>query len=283
MKKIQENYSFDPRDAERLIDGNYNISKITDPVEFRRLNNFIATATSYTYDASRKQSLALIRQKFNQIGFDFDVPRTVSESDSFKMTLPLKRFGGVIDFGGGEKNVNDPHGPGPKLDIHFTAVGGILQTKIVPVGQPTAPDAMQEAAPIVAGIARMAGSPTGKKIIGGAVSTAAEKLTAKALDSLSKKKDVNEAKGARAKLFGKEVGGEGERPAIPFHKRLKSDILRLRAQEERDEGEEETLKGMVSAYREEIARLREKKAANASKPTNESVSFFNVLRRLANQ
>ena len=35
--KLKENYSFSQTDTERLVDGNFNISKIEDPIEFKRL------------------------------------------------------------------------------------------------------------------------------------------------------------------------------------------------------------------------------------------------------
>ena len=42
-KNIKENYSFSPTDSEQLVNGSYNISKVEDPIELKRLNNYITT------------------------------------------------------------------------------------------------------------------------------------------------------------------------------------------------------------------------------------------------
>ena len=100
-KNIKESsaFVFDPTDGSRLIDGSFNISKIEDPIEFKRLNTYLSTVIGYNYDGNRRANLSGIRQKLNHIGFDFDLPKTVSESDKFSMRVPLKRFGGITGMG----------------------------------------------------------------------------------------------------------------------------------------------------------------------------------------
>lgn len=186
-KQIKESsaFVFDPTDPSRLIDGSYNISKIDDPVEFKRLNTYLSTVIGYNYDGNRRANLSGIRQKLNNIGFDFDLPKTVSESDNFSMRVPLKRFGGISGIDDQGKVFDNPHGPGPKFDISFQTVGGILSAKIIPVGATYSTDSMQEAAPIVAALGRAAASPAGRKVI----ATVASTLADKAIDNLSKKKE----------------------------------------------------------------------------------------------
>lgn len=186
-KQIKESsaFVFDPTDPSRLIDGSYNISKIDDPVEFKRLNTYLSTIIGYNYDGNRRANLSGIRQKLNNIGFDFDLPKTVSESDNFSMRVPLKRFGGISGVDDQGKVFDNPYGPGPKFDISFQTVGGILSAKIIPVGATYSTDSMQEAAPIVAALGRAAASPAGRKVI----ATVASTLADKAIDKLSKKKE----------------------------------------------------------------------------------------------
>lgn len=206
-KNIKESsaFVFDPTDGSRLIDGSFNISKIEDPIEFKRLNTYLSTVIGYNYDGNRRANLSGIRQKLNNIGFDFDVPKTVSESDKFSMRVPLKRFGGITGVDDQGKTLDNPYGPGPKFDISFETVGGILNAKIIPVGATYTTDSMQEAVPLAlaagaarvipaivtgaravgAGAARVANSPAGREAIGAVASTMANK----AIDKLSKKKE----------------------------------------------------------------------------------------------
>jgi hypothetical protein len=206
-KNIKESsaFVFDPTDGSRLIDGSFNISKIEDPIEFKRLNTYLSTVIGYNYDGNRRANLSGIRQKLNHIGFDFDLPKTVSESDKFSMRVPLKRFGGITGMGDDGKTLDNPYGPGPKFDISFETVGGILNAKIIPVGATYTTDSMQEAVPLAlaagaarvipaivtgaravgAGAARVANSPAGRE----AISAVASTMTSKAIDKVSKKKE----------------------------------------------------------------------------------------------
>jgi hypothetical protein len=216
MANIKESsaFVFDPTDGSQLIDGGFNISKIDDPIEFKRLNTYLTTVLNYNYDGNRRANLAGIRQKLNTIGFDFDLPKTVSESDKFTMRAPLKRFGGISGMGDDGKTFDNPYGPGPKFDISFQTVGGILSAKIIPVGATYSTDSMQEMAPaiipaIVTGarvvgstVAKAANSPAGREAIGAVAST----MASKAIDKISKKK---------------------ENPAMNEHKEIVEELLNI--------------------------------------------------------
>jgi len=143
MKQIKENYSFDPADSNRLVDGSYNISKVEDPIELKRLNNYISTVlSSGALGTSRKQSMQQLRLKLNLLSYDIDIPKNMSETGPFNQTLPLKRFGGITGIDDQAQKLDNPYGPGAKMDIVFTSDFDILSAKIVPatsspVGQPS--------------------------------------------------------------------------------------------------------------------------------------------------
>jgi hypothetical protein len=142
------------------------------------------------------------------------------------MRAPLKRFGGISGMGDDGKTFDNPYGPGPKFDISFQTVGGILNAKIIPVGATYSTDSMQEAAPLAAlapvaaigarvipaivrgaravgaGAARAANSPAGREAIGAVAST----MASKAIDKISKKK---------------------ENPAMNEHKEIVEELLNI--------------------------------------------------------
>lgn len=132
MKNIKENYSFDPKDSITVIDGRFNISKVDDPIELKRLNNYITTIVAGTPFSSLKENLIQAKLKLNLLGFDFDMPKTIREGDTFSFKMPLKRFGGITGIDDQGKMLNNPYGPGPKFDIAFESQMGILSAKIYP-------------------------------------------------------------------------------------------------------------------------------------------------------
>jgi len=137
--RITENYSFDPTDAERVYDSKFNISKIDDPVEFKRLNNYIATvATSNSLDGgSCKEAMNRLRLKLNQLGFDFDVPKMSNSPSNMNFKVPLKRFGGVLGIDDKGQKLDNPYGPGPKFDIEVSYMNQILNARVLPAGSST--------------------------------------------------------------------------------------------------------------------------------------------------
>jgi hypothetical protein len=145
MKKIKavrlgENYSAYPTDAERIYDTKFNISKIEDPVEFKRLNNFIATVTtSNLFDSGcAKETLNRLRLKMNQLGFDFSAPSKMEENMTVK--VPLRRFGGILGIDDKAQKLDNPYGPGAKFDIELSYTQGILSAKVLPAGAGSNPD-----------------------------------------------------------------------------------------------------------------------------------------------
>lgn len=137
-KRLQENYSFSPMDSERVYDSKFNISKIEDPVEFKRLNNYIATvATSNSFDnCSAKGALNSLRLKLNLLGFDFDAPK----GESFNTRVPLKRFGGIKGIDDKGQKLDNPYGPGAKFDLELGYNNQVLTAKILPAGAAPTPE-----------------------------------------------------------------------------------------------------------------------------------------------
>jgi hypothetical protein len=132
--KLKENYSFSQTDTERLVDGNFNISKIEDPIEFKRLNNYIAAVASsnaFNNSQSRKDALIQLRTKLNLLGFDIDVP-AVQESGDMTLTLPLKRFGGIKGVDDMGQKLDNPYGPGAKFDLEVKSSYDILTARVIP-------------------------------------------------------------------------------------------------------------------------------------------------------
>jgi len=138
-KNIKENYSSSPTDSEQLVNGSYNISKVDDPIELKRLNNYITTVLSSGPFQSRKDTLINLRLKMNLLGFDFDAPKSMRDSGSINLNIPLKRFGGItgVDDKGGK--LNNPYGPGPKMDMQLTGEDDFFNIKIIPVASAELP------------------------------------------------------------------------------------------------------------------------------------------------
>jgi hypothetical protein len=133
-KNIKENYSASPTDSEQLINGSYNISKVDDPIELKRLNNYIASIFSSAVPfQSKKDTLNQLRLKLNLIGFDIDIPKSLRQNGETRLSLPLKRFGGVIGVDDKGQKLNNPYGPGPKLNIEITGSEDFLTARIAPV------------------------------------------------------------------------------------------------------------------------------------------------------
>ena len=134
MNPIEENFSFNPADSNRLVDGSYNISKIEDPIELKRLNNYISTVISSNVfeTTSRKSTMIQLRLKLNLLGYDIDLPKGMSETGPFNQTIPLKRFGGIVGIDDMGQKLDNPYGPGPKMDITFSTDFDILSAKISP-------------------------------------------------------------------------------------------------------------------------------------------------------
>jgi len=132
-KNIKENYSSSPTDSEQLVNGSYNISKVDDPIELKRLNNYISGVFSSAIAfQSKKDTLNQLRLKLNLIGFDIDIPKSLRENGETRLTLPLKRFGGIVGVDDKGQKLDNPHGPGPKLNIEITGSEDFLSGKIVP-------------------------------------------------------------------------------------------------------------------------------------------------------
>jgi len=131
-KNIKENYSSSPTDSEQLVNGSYNISKVDDPIELKRLNNYITTVLSSGPFQSRKDTLINLRLKMNLLGFDFDAPKSMRDSGSVSLTVPLKRFGGISGIDDKGNKLDNPYGPGPKLDMQLSGVDDFFTVKIIP-------------------------------------------------------------------------------------------------------------------------------------------------------
>ena len=138
-KNIKENYSASPTDSEQLVNGSYNISKVDDPIELKRLNNYITTVLSSGSFQSRKDTLTNLRLKINLLGFDFDAPKSMRDSGPVNLNVPLKRFGGItgIDDKGGK--LDNPYGPGAKLDMQLSGQDDFFSVKIVPAASSQLP------------------------------------------------------------------------------------------------------------------------------------------------
>lgn len=133
QKKINEVFSSNPSDTVQLVDGSYNISKVDDPIELKRLNNYIASVfTSAIPFHSKKDTLNQLRTKLNLLGFDIDLPKALRETGETNLTLPLKRFGGITGVDDKGQKLNNPYGPGPKMDIKITGTEDFLNASIVP-------------------------------------------------------------------------------------------------------------------------------------------------------
>lgn len=142
-KNIKENYSSSPTDSEQLVNGSYNISKVDDPIELKRLNNYITTVLSSGPFQSRKDTLINLRLKMNLLGFDFDAPKSMRDSGPVNINVPLKRFGGItgIDDKGGK--LDNPYGPGVKLDMQLSGQDDFFSVKIVPAASSQLPSETQ--------------------------------------------------------------------------------------------------------------------------------------------
>jgi len=77
----------------------------------------------------------------NLIGFDIDLPKTIRDGSPLNATLPLKRFGGITGIDDMAQKLDNPHGPGPKMDIVLTSQDDFLSAKVVPTMQAEAPEA----------------------------------------------------------------------------------------------------------------------------------------------
>jgi len=131
--KINETHSFSPTDSIQLVNGSYNISKVDDPIELKRLNNYISSifASAVPFQ-SKKDTLNQLRLKLNLIGFDIDIPKSLRENGETRLDLPLKRFGGIVGVDDKGQKLDNPYGPGPKLNIQITGSEDFLTGKIVP-------------------------------------------------------------------------------------------------------------------------------------------------------
>lgn len=145
-KNIKENYSAYSTDSEQLVNGSYNISKVDDPIELKRLNNYIASifASAVPFQ-SKKDTLNQLRLKLNLIGFDIDVPKSLRENGETNLTLPLKRFGGIIGIDDKAQKLDNPYGPGAKLNIQITGSEDFLTAKVVPAQTPQSVPVQSEA------------------------------------------------------------------------------------------------------------------------------------------
>lgn len=139
-KNIKENYSFSPTDSEQLVNGSYNISKVEDPIELKRLNNYITTVLASGPFQSRTETLNQLRLKLNLLGFDIDIPRSLRQNGQFNLSLPLKRFGGITGIDDQGKKLDNPHGPGAKLELQLNSVEDFMDAKIVPAAESGLPD-----------------------------------------------------------------------------------------------------------------------------------------------
>lgn len=131
-KNIKENYSANPADSEQLVNGAYNISKVDDPIELKRLNNYITTVLSSGPFQSRKDTLINLRLKMNLLGFDFDAPRSMRDSGAINLNIPLKRFGGITGIDDMGAKLDNPYGPGAKLNMELSGEDDFFTIKIVP-------------------------------------------------------------------------------------------------------------------------------------------------------
>ena len=133
MKQIKESSAFDASAQNKVMDGSFNISKIDDPIELKRLNNYVSTVlSSSAFSHSRKEIMIGLRLKLNLLGFDIDIPKNIDDKGDGTYGSPLKRFGGITGMDDMGEKLDNPHGPGPKLDIEFKSVADILSARIVP-------------------------------------------------------------------------------------------------------------------------------------------------------
>ena len=139
MKNIKENFSASPADTEQLVNPSYNISKVDDPVELKRLNNYITSVLTSAPFQSRTDTMNQLRLKLNLLGFDIDVPKSMKQTGSMNLTLPLKRFGGILGIDDQGKKLENPHGPGPKLNIELSSIDDFVNAKVVPVSDQQLP------------------------------------------------------------------------------------------------------------------------------------------------
>lgn len=147
MKKtIKENYSFSPSDPIQLVNNSYNISKVSDPIELKRMNNYIQSVIASGPFQSAKDTMTQLRSKLNLLGFDIDVPRNLGENQSFNS--PLKRFGGIIGIDDNAQKLDNPYGPGPKMDIQVSVQEGFVTARIVP----SVPVAVESESPAAASL-----------------------------------------------------------------------------------------------------------------------------------
>jgi len=146
-KNIKENYSFSPTDSEQLVNGSYNISKVEDPIELKRLNNYITTVLASGPFQSRTDTINQLRLKLNLLGFDIDVPKSLSQTGQINLSLPLKRFGGISGIDDQGKKLDNPYGPGAKLQLQLTSMDDFMDAKIVPASGSGLPDVSSPAAP----------------------------------------------------------------------------------------------------------------------------------------
>lgn len=151
MKKIQENYSFSPADPIQLVNGSYNISKVSDPIELKRMNNFIQSVIASGPFQSRVDTMNQLRLKLNLLGFDIDVPKTLKDGGSFNGTMPLKRFGGVTGIDDQAQKLDNPYGPGPKMNLEVSCQDEFVNARVTPAGgsveETPAPQPMPQEAP----------------------------------------------------------------------------------------------------------------------------------------
>lgn len=145
-KQIKESSAFsnDPADLSQLVNGAYNISKVDDPVELKRLNNYLTTIFSSSF-SSKKEQLNHLRLKLNHLGYDIDLPRNIREVGNTSINVPLKRFGGITGIDDKGQKLDNPYGPGPKMNISITGED-MLMAKVSPAGA-SEPEAIAPAAP----------------------------------------------------------------------------------------------------------------------------------------
>jgi hypothetical protein len=141
-KNIKESsaFSFSPDEPSQLVNGSYNISKVEDPIELKRLNNYITTVLASGPFQSRKDTLNQLRLKLNLLGFDIDIPRSLRQNGQFNLSLPLKRFGGITGMDDQGKKLDNPYGPGVKLELQLSSMEDFMDAKIVPAAGSSLPD-----------------------------------------------------------------------------------------------------------------------------------------------
>jgi hypothetical protein len=135
-KNIKESsaFSFSPDEPSQLVNGSYNISKVDDPIELKRLNNYISSVFSVGVPfQSVKDTMNQLRLKLNLIGYDIDASLFLrKEHGEINATLPLKRFGGITGIDDQGKKLDNPHGPGPKFNIVISGTSDFITAKVIP-------------------------------------------------------------------------------------------------------------------------------------------------------